>query len=111
MEGAVLVRCEGRLGGFLQSELLRDKGFLPSFLSGEERDLLGIKSFLSGEGLIEGLLGGFLQSELLRAEGFLPSFLPGEERARGDVLLGGEGDDDLSQAEGDAHLWYVYATV
>ena len=73
-------------------------------------NLLGIGSFLSGEGLMEGagLLGGFLQSELLRAEGFLPSFLPGEERARGDVLLGGEGDDDLSQAEGDAHLWDIY---
>ena len=55
----------------------------------------------------EGLLGNFLQSELLRAEEFLPSFLSGEERARGDVLLGGEGDDDLSQADCDAHLWDI----
>ena len=56
----------------------------------------------------EGLLGGFLQSELLRAEGFLRSTLPGEEHARGDDLLGGEGDDDLSQADCDAHRWDIY---
>ena len=54
LSGEGLMEGAGLLGGFLQSELLRAEGFLPRFLSGEERDLLGIKSFLSGEGLIEG---------------------------------------------------------
>ena len=73
---------------------------------------LGIGSFLSGEGLLEGavLFGdSFLSSDHTWAEGSLLSedSLTVRSCLRGEDLLGGEGDDDLTQADCDAHLWVM----
>ena len=82
----------------------------------ESVGFLRIGSLLNGEGLLDGavlleceglLVDSLLKSDLLGAEWSLQcgDSLRVGSCPRGEDLLGGEGDDDLSPSDCDAHLW------